>query len=162
LPNGWGGRLVCGIDFPRLRLFLLSLLWRAAATERREFSEVSLPPEDLEILRTMLVEGRTTPTEFYPATLLQISTRGPAQNQVPLAQMMTVPNLPGLGSRSSPIFRFYFDGLVVHIHRLASGSMDAFMPSVVGAQDTLLVGTVTYESSFQRENLAHVLRESRG
>jgi hypothetical protein len=161
-PNGWRGRLVSGIDFPRLRLFLLSLLWRAAATERGEFSEVGLPPQELAVLRTSLLERKATPLEFYPATLLQISTRGPAQNIVPLAQMMPVPNLPGLGARRLPIFRFYFDGLVVHMHRQASGHIDDFLPSVVGAGDTLLVGTVTYERSFQRENLEHVLRESLG
>jgi hypothetical protein len=160
LPNGWGGRLVSGIDFLRLRLFLQSLLWGAAATERWEFSELKLPPEDLEVLRMALLNGSATPLEFYPATLLQISTRGPAQNMVPLAEMMTVPNLPGLGERRCPIFRFYFDGLVVHIHRQASGSIQAVKPSVVGAGNTLLLGSVTYERSAQREYLAHVLRES--
>jgi hypothetical protein len=141
LPNGWGGRLVSGIDFLRLRLFLQSLLWRAAATERWEISEVTLPPDDLEVLSVAVLHGSATPLQFYPATLLQISTRGPAQNMVPLAQMVTVPNLPGLGARRRPIFRFYFDGLVVHFHRQASGSIDGMRSSVVGAKDTLLVGS---------------------
>lgn len=164
-PNGWGGRLVSGVDFFRLRLFLQSLLWRAAATERWEFSEVALPPDDLEILRRAVVAGSATSLEFYPATLLQISTRGPAQNMVPLAQMMTVPNLPGLGARRCPIFRFYFEGLVVHFHRQPSESLEGILNErlgVVGAKDTLLVGSVTYERSFQRENLGYVLRESLG
>jgi hypothetical protein len=159
-PTGWGARLVSAIDFVRLRLFLQSLLWRAAATERGEFSEIDLPPEDLEVLRIAVLDGRATPLEFYPATLLQISTRGLAQNMVPLAQMMRVPNLPGLGARHCRIFRFYLDGLVVHFHRQVSGSIDAIRPSVVGAGDTLLVGSVTYERSFQRETLGHFLRES--
>lgn len=161
LPNGWGVRFLSGIDFTRLRLFFLSLLWRAAATERPEFSEVVLPEEDLEVLRLMLLQENASPLEFYPATLTQIATRGPAQNLVPLAETKTVPNLPGLGEQHYPIFRFYLDGLVVHMHRQASGSIDAFLPSVVGANEGLAVGTVNYEGSFQRANLMHVLRETR-
>src|SRR5579863_6406320 len=34
-------------ELKRLRLFLLSILWRAAATTRREFEDVRLPKDDL-------------------------------------------------------------------------------------------------------------------
>jgi len=142
-------------------LFLLSLLWRAAATEREEFSEVSVPAEHLEILRRALVDGTAPDDEFYPAVLTQLSTRGPRHNLVPLAQMMPVPNLPGLGAQRRPIFRFYFDGLVVHFHRSVSGHLDQLRPMAVGASDKLVVMLISYERSFQHENLLHVMRESK-
>jgi hypothetical protein len=159
--TSWGIREVHGIDRHRLRLFYLSLLWRAAATARHEFSEVAIPGTDLEEIRRMLLENDPGRSEFYPITLTQISTRGPAQNMVPIAQEKQIPNLPGLGYRTYPIFRFYFEGLIAHVHRQATGEVDQFRPGLVGEADPLVIGTVTYERSFQRENLGHVLRETR-
>ncbi len=158
--RGFSGRILGGMDLSRLRLFLLSLLWRAAATDRTEFSEVSIPEEHLEVLRQALVSGKMPDENFYPATLTQLSTRGIRQNQVPLAEMMPAPNLPGLGFQMRPIFRFYFDGLVTHFHRSASGVIDSLRPTAVGTSDALLVTLIPYERSYQRENLHYILRES--
>lgn len=108
----------------------------------------------------MLREGEPGSLEFYPTTLSQLSTRGLAQNIVPLAQEKRIPNLPGLGHRTVPIFRFYLDGLIAHVHRQATGPIDQFGPGLVGENDSLVLSTITYERSFQRENLMHVLRES--
>ena len=41
-----GVRVVEGVDGRTLRLFFLSLLWRAAATSLPEFKEVAVPPDD--------------------------------------------------------------------------------------------------------------------
>ncbi len=156
----WGIRRVEGIDPRRLRLFFLSLLWRAAATSRPEFREVELPAEHVETIGRMLRDGEPGALEFYPTTLTQLSTRGLAQNIVPLAQQKKIPNLPGLGHRTMPFFRFYLDGLVAHVNRQVTGSIDQFRPGLVGEDDSLVLSTVTYEGSFQRENLMHVLHES--
>jgi hypothetical protein len=64
----------------------------------------------------MLVNDDPGLLEFYPASLLQFSTRGPIHNHTPLADAKVIPNLPGFGERTYPIFRFYLDGLAVHIH----------------------------------------------
>ncbi len=68
--KGLGLRIVSGIDPHKLRLFFLSLLWRAVATTRPEFAEVIVPAADLDTLRQLLVEGTPAPLEFYPTTLL--------------------------------------------------------------------------------------------
>ena len=154
-------RLVSGVDLKRLRLFLLSLLWRAAATERSEFSEVSIPEQHLEILRQALIDGTLPSEEFYPAALTQLSTKGVQHNLVPLAQMMRFPNLPGLGVQRLPIFRFYLDGLVIHFHRSTSGLTDRLGPMAVRASGALTVPLIPYERSFQHENFMHVLREAK-
>lgn len=39
--GGWGIRKIEGIDGSRLRLFFISLLWRAAVSEMVEFREVA-------------------------------------------------------------------------------------------------------------------------
>jgi hypothetical protein len=160
LPGVGAVRAIRGIDGPRLRLFVLSLLWRAATTDRPEFSEVSIPEQDVQLLGRMIVEGTPAPLDYYSASLIQITTRGPAQNLTPLADTKVIPNLPGLGHQTIPMFRFYFDGLLVHIHRVSLGDL-ALAPSMVGASSKLIVNTVPYERSGQRANLGATLSESR-
>ena len=45
INNIFGIRKIEGIDTKRLRLFFLSLLWRAAASSRYEFKEISVTPK---------------------------------------------------------------------------------------------------------------------
>src|ERR1043166_6998501 len=59
--EGWGIRSVEISDPKRLRLFYLSLLWRAAATSRWEFSEVEIPKTDLDRLKQILINADPGP-----------------------------------------------------------------------------------------------------
>lgn len=158
----WGFREIAGIDPGRLRLFFLSLLWRAAATTRPEFSAVSLPPDDLEQLRLMLLSGDPGPLDFYPAQLIQLYTRGEVQNHTPIAQTKTVPASVATPEQRIPYFRFYFDGLVAHIHRHASD--DGYTAGqgflTVGHGDKLSVAALPYETSFQRVILTEIQRQA--
>jgi hypothetical protein len=163
IGSQWGIRKITGLNTLRLRLFFLSLLWRAGATELPEFREVEVPASDLEALRTMLLTGRAEPIGFYWMTLTQLSTRGEVQNMPPIAQYKDVRSaVPGMPHRLMKIFRFYFDGLIVHIRlpETGMGTSDNFGRMVVGASDELVVSTVTYEGSFQKENLDWVRAES--
>lgn len=158
-----GIRRTSGLDTKRLRLFFLSLLWRAAATSRPEFSEVQVSGADLETLREMVATGNPNPSSFYRIHLTQLSTRGPAQNLVPIAQFKEIRSLiPGWKHRLEKIFRFYFDGLVAHIHLPETESIwvEDEGPLVLGAEQDIVLSTVTYQGSFQAENLAYVLSES--
>lgn len=94
----------------RLRLFFLTLLWRAAATRRPEFDEVMIPENDLQILGQLIVSRDAGRADFYATTLLQIVTRGPDHNLGPINRIFANPESLDLNC-----FRFYFDGLVVHI-----------------------------------------------
>lgn len=158
----WGSRRIKPIDTQRLRLFFLSLLWRAAASSRPEFSEVALPPDELECLRAMIVGGNHEPLHFYPMALVQLSTMGEIHNQTPFADMKRVPAMGNEPERLIPIFRFYFDGLIIHIHQQTtdSGYETRLGPLIVGNGDELAVTTVTFEASFQLENLRTVVAES--
>lgn len=114
-----GVRHVQGIEPTKLRLFCLSLLWRAAATTLEEFSEVVLAQEELERLRLMIVNGDAAPLSFYPCQLTQLSTKGVIHNHAPLREMKYAPDLEGDAWRLSielPTFWFYFDGLIAHMH----------------------------------------------
>ena len=158
----WGIRRVSGLDTRRLRLFFMSLLWRAAATSRPEFHEVSVPDADLEQLRLMILSGSSGPAGFYQVTLTQLSTKGVIQNMPPICQYKEVRStVPGLPHRLERIFRFYIDGLIAHI-RLPEGAKDQddLGAMVLGARDDVVISTVTYERSFQRENLQFVQEET--
>jgi hypothetical protein len=100
-----------------LRLFFLSLLWRAATTNRFEFGSVAIPADDREKLREMVLSGRAVPHEFYQITLTQLITIGFPHNWSAYRYTKTIPNV---GTDDSPrvvdIFRFYFDGLIAHMH----------------------------------------------
>lgn len=159
----FGVREVKGIDPRKFRLFFLSLLWRAAATTRYEFSEVSLTSENLETLRAMVVFGEPEPLSFYPIVLTQLSTRGPTHN---LAPFETTKSLNGIADRSDqklPIFRFYFDGLIAHVHLPPYGKSpeEHSGPLFVGGDARLAVVTVPYETSFQRTNLVKLIAQAK-
>ncbi len=159
IPGGVEGfRQVTGIDPVRLRLFFLSLLWRAAATTRPEFSAVILPPNDLEKLRLMIVSGDTGALNFYPAQLIQLYTKGEIHNHTPIVQTHIIPAYDATPERRIPIFRFYFDGLITHIHCHASD--DGYTASqgflTVGHGLKLAVACLPYENSFQRKILTEL------
>jgi len=99
-----------------LQVFFLSLLWRAAASTRHEFADLSLPTSMLEDLRVRVLKQDPGPYEDYPVQLFQLTTRGFAHNRTPLVETKRMP-LTTLGWGDDVEYaRFYFDGLISHIH----------------------------------------------
>ena len=158
--NGHGIRKLTCADPAKFRLFFLSLLWRAAESTVAEFQEIQLPPSDLTTLRTMVERGCPDPITFYPVTLLQLMPRGPTHNFAPIAQ----DEIFDLGGKTIKwsTFRFYFDGLIVHVHRPRHRSMKNLDSCnlFVGSDNTILVQTQSLYSSFQMENLGKSMLES--
>lgn len=161
MNSNWGYRVIRGIDPRQLRLFFLSLLWRAAATDRSEFSQVAMPRDDLERLRLMLINGNPDPLSFYPTELCQFSTMGVFHNRAPITMSKTIKSQVGEEKFGVAMFRFYLDGLMAHVHRKAS-NIDRtawFGSSIVGAGDELVVANVPFETSFQDESLRRVIAD---
>ncbi len=152
---GWGIKSANVPDPSRFRMFLYSLLWRSAATSLREFREIVIPDADLEKLRLALMTGELPSISFYPASLIQLSTIGDIHNHSPISQVKTTPAIGSEPERRIPIFRFYFDGLIIHFHRQSKddGHAESLGPLIVGNEARVTITTVTYEKSFQRENL---------
>jgi hypothetical protein len=159
--TGFGLRKVSGLDANRLRLFFLSLLWRAAASTQHGFAEIRLPPQELEKLREMLLANDPGAPTLFSIHLIQISTLGPAHNLTPIAQTKLIPPFGDVQEHSRPIFRFYFEGLVAHIH-LDDAEYESHKlgPLVLGLDESITIPTVTYEMSFQRKNLANIMAEA--
>jgi hypothetical protein len=141
-----------------LRLFFLSLLWRAAATNRVEFRDIQVDEVDLDRLQKMVRDSDPNPLDFFPTTLLQIASRGPAHNLVPIAWDNTFDFGDGFIRRHN-VFRFYFDGLIAHMHR-SMASVAGLEPFIVGGGPELVVQMQLFDDSFQLANLKQLVAEN--
>lgn len=155
-----GIRRLEGIECQRLRLFFLSLLWRAAATSLFEFKSVSMAACELAQLREMVLRGQVEPYHFYPVTLTQLVTRNFPHNcsasRLIKRQPMVDPSTGQLAedaSREIDHYRFYFDGLIAHMHINDDAEHVASVgPVYVGQGNELVVTTVLSEGSLQMTN----------
>jgi hypothetical protein len=172
-PEGIGVRQAACAKPDKLRLFFLSLLWRAAATSRPEFREVNIDPAELELLRAMVRDGNPRPLDFYPTSLLQIVSRGDQHNLGPIGKdfLSDVGQLYQEPGDKPPAptkmfgfstYRFYFDGLIAHMHRNIGEQIEfANIASfLVGYSSTLSVMTQTWEHSFQLTNMIKHIHEN--
>lgn len=162
VPPAHGARLLRGVNAPVLRTFFLSLLWRAAVTSRFEFAEVMLPEADVARIGELVLSGEWGPVDFYPATLVQLSTVGVIHNFPPIVETKHIPSLQGSVAWDVDFVRFYLDGLIFHMHKHASdnGETERLGKVMLGGAEDLLVMTVTYEQSWQGENLEETIAHS--
>lgn len=151
IDDQWGLRHVEFSDPERLRLFCLSLLWRAATTNLTGFSTITLPPSRLGLLTDMLLSNRATPFEHFPVHLIQLRTRGGWHNQSPIKQIKRFADADG-AEREMGTFRFYMDGLVIHIDDEVDDPVHwRFKGIALGEASKQTVLTMPFEKSFQDE-----------
>lgn len=160
MPPAHGVRRMHGVNVGVLRTFCLSLLWRAAVTSRFEFGEVVLPEADVARLGELVMSGEWGPADFYPATMIQLSTLGLQHNLSPFVDTKEYPAVEGTPGWSVDIVRFYLEGLIIHKHARDDGETVRLGSTIIGGADELLVCTITYEHSFQAENFAEVVAHS--
>lgn len=149
IDNQWGAREVAFSDPKRMRLFCLSLLWRAAMTELSGFTTVTLPPERMQLLTYMLCSDCPLPLEHFPVHLVQLRTRGGWHNQTPIKLIKNFADDDGV-EREIGCFRFYMDGLIIHIDDEIDDPVPwRFKDIALGESSKQLVLTMPYERSFQ-------------
>lgn len=152
IAQEWGVRKVSPSDPQKLRLFFLSLLWRAAVTDQIGFTSITLSSERLEKLKLMVVTGDPNPTTAFPVTLIQLSTDGGWHNSTPTKEIKTYSDEDGDYSVSS--FRFYFDGLIVHIDDDETDPVKSrWGKAAVGASNDCAVLIRPFEGSAQEQRL---------
>ncbi|AWB65462.1 hypothetical protein C2869_02980 [Saccharobesus litoralis] len=134
----------------KMRKFFLSLLWRASVSTLPEFREITLSQEKLERLRQILMGECSDDFSFFPIALVQLPTKGPVHNFVPIKQK--------IGKHKKEIYRFYMDGLIAHIH-LSDPKLAVLVepipydhPMFVGYQQTIVTQVET-SVSFHLGNL---------
>ncbi|HEX9965102.1 MAG TPA: hypothetical protein VGB04_08990 [Allosphingosinicella sp.] len=151
-PAGHGVRIIKDVDGATLRLFFLSILWRAAASTLQEFKKITLRPGQMNRLREMVRTGDPKPQFLFPMNLVQLTTRGPHHNASPITAKK--PLGMNKGTSHIRIFRFYLDGLLIHFHRDTDiKSWREMGDLTVGRSEQLGVITMPYEVSLECENV---------
>ncbi|WP_122418281.1 hypothetical protein [Pseudomonas viridiflava] len=154
-------RLVPGLDFLRLRVFFLSLLWRAAASTMKEFQNVVLGADLLERLRLMVLNGDPFPLNLFPIQLTQLITRGPHHNLGPLCMHLPFDRGENFEPLTFKSYRFYFDGLIANIFIDIPEDLHESMSGIyLGGDESVLAMAIPYETSFQASNLAQHQHEA--
>lgn len=141
-----------------LRVFFLSLLWRAAASTRSEFDSIVIQDAVIEDLRNRILKQEPGPPEDYPIQLFQIITRGVDHNRTPLLERKVIPRIDGSIQEEVAFVRFYFDGLVAHVH-IATGqifNLD-YLNTCLGFQDNSIVFTHEYDDSRTSANIKEMV-----
>jgi hypothetical protein len=93
----------------------------------------------------MVLNRDPCPLYFLPIMLLQIISKEGPHNLGPFAKDIS--------------FRFYFDGLIVHMLRNLNVDFEKVQRLMVGFSKTLLVQTQTFEHSFQLANIRRHVAE---
>lgn len=174
--SGWAGdeklrddEVISVDEYPKHRLisfdnpnvlgvYFLSLLWRAAASNRPEFAEIKLNEAVLEDLRNRVLHQNVGDPEDYPIQLFQIVTRGAPHNRTPLLEQK--PANPEIqdGEQVSYV-RFYFDGLICHIHLNHDRRLDPiYLKTCLGFTDALMVFAYDYDESRAERDVKEVMR----
>jgi hypothetical protein len=142
-----------------LRLFFLSIVWRAAASSMPECELVSLAHDELEDLRLRVLSRDPGPAIDYPLQLFQIITRGDPHNRTPLLEQQPVPKRDGSGPIMVHCVRIYLDGLVAYVYfpRRNKALDSGFFNFCVGVQDVTTVMAHEFERSRTAANRLEVI-----
>lgn len=151
-------RIVEGAQATALQLFFISLLWRAGATTLPQFSRyVRIGDKFLEDVRLRVLAEDPGGFSDYPIHLFQIVDQGEMHNRTPLLERKRVPKLDGSLGESIDYVRFYFDGLIAHVHLALHRSLpQPYLQTCLGPSGRLTVLTHNFDDSRARENLREI------
>lgn len=143
-----------------LRRFVLSIVWRSAASTLSAMQAVKATPEKSEKLRQIVLGEKAIHRDDFPTCVIQLSTVGAIHNQTPYADLKYQHQAFGSHTIAYDIVRLYFDGVIFHVH-WSDAELDLAANSLfLGCSDVLHIAGITYERSFQRENLLANARNS--
>lgn len=144
-----GIRIVNFSDLNRIKVFLLSILWRVAASKRIEMQDVSLTEEEIEKLRLIINNNRFDLVKYFPITLIQLSTKGPIHNRTPYTEMVS------FEGREVKQARIYFDGLIARVSVDINDGKFSFLD---GAEGQSCIICKSYEKSLQKDQMSELVQ----
>lgn len=138
----------------RLRMFILSLLWRAAATALPAFSHFELPEGERLFLRRLLAENSAGLVDEFCTIFTVLGGPGAQHNHTPIRDKLILNDLQLTYSR------FYFDGLVIHIYDRDASKViyRQARALLVGFDKRLVVMSRKFNDSRQERDLIDVMR----
>lgn len=155
-----GYRTVKIADASSIIRFALSVAWRASASTLPDMAEAKLETEQEQRLKDFVLGKPIVGASPFPVSLTQISTLGMIHNQTPGVHDKKVFDPESDDDQFLKIMRIYIDGLVLHVHLShIPQEQVADNPIYLGSSDHALITSVTYEASFQYENMLHLMRE---
>lgn len=154
--NEEGLRILKFTEPLKIKLFFLSLLWRTAASDRKEMEEISISSEEIEILRLIIAENRRDLIDKFPITLVQLSTKGPVHNRTPYITEFDV-EFNGSPKKITQV-RIYFDGLIVRITLNATKDDITFVDSNDG---TSTIVCKNFENSYQNSEMSELFESNK-
>lgn len=144
-----------------LRIFFLSIVWRAAASSRPEFLDVQLTDEILEDLRQRVLTRNAGNVWDYPIVLDQLITRGTAQNRTPIMENFELAVTGTTNPASVASVRIYLDGLVAKVILAKGLDLDKNAGGLfLGALDRSIIFARPFEQSRTKDNMIEVISDS--
>jgi hypothetical protein len=141
-----------------LKLFLVSILWRASVSSLPDTQDIKLS-EHQENLIAAAIKGERISDSKFATALIQISTYGEYQNALPFYDAKQTPPFEDVPVREIPMYRLFVDGLIAHIHLKDEEDMDD-NALYLGCADRIVVPGIRYEASFQYENGLNLMYET--
>ncbi|WP_375552641.1 hypothetical protein [Rhodophyticola porphyridii] len=151
LPNH-GMRCISDFDQKIVARFFQSIAWRASVSSLQDMRDCRLEKEAEEMLRTATL-GEESAMHQLPVSLIQLSTLGTSHNHSPYLAQKFLEN-SDKPERTVPFVRIYVDGLIAHVYLedlFSKVNLDEFV--FLNESNKLFVLSITYESSFQYENM---------
>jgi hypothetical protein len=153
-------RVIKNIDVQALRLFFLSLVWRAAVSNRIEMREVELEQEVIDLLAGIIKGEIADEPHFFTITFDQIITKGPLHNRTPIMDedQFDVDENTKLHRK---FVRFYFNGLVTNVHLSTDKSFfQHFGKLALGFEDEILCICRSFEKSRELSDIKEMISHS--
>ena len=142
----------------KLKLFLLSILWRFLTSKLKPLSYLENIGIDLDEIAKHIRDGTTPADGTYRISLYQFTTRGYQHNHTPTIQEMTIDN------NDNPtlvrFYRLYFDGLMVYFYAKNEDAIPNSAPLFIGEAENLVVLGRPFENSRQEHELMDAVAES--
>ena len=154
-------REICLGSADELRIFFLSIAWRAAASSRPEFEDVQFVDEILEDLRQRVLTRNAGSVWDYPIILDQLITRGAAQNRTPIMENLHLA-VNGSEDKASVVsVRIYLDGLVAKVMLAKGLDLDRGVGGLfLGALDRSIIFARAFEHSRTKSNMIEVISDN--
>lgn len=141
-----------------LQLFFLSIVWRAAASNRLEFEKINLTANELEDIRLRVLSKDSGDFQDYPIQLFQITSIGIPHNRTPLLETKEIADSATMPKEIVDYIRIYFDGLVAHVH-LPRGTClsETYLRTCLRANDDTIVFLHKAEESRAQSDLKELM-----
>ncbi|HHC3323078.1 TPA: hypothetical protein ACN730_001754 [Klebsiella pneumoniae] len=156
----YGLRIIKELNWKPIKLFILSLLWRSAASEREEMDTVTIPNFLLEKLRMAILNYDSLSSREFPVRLHQIANKAFTHNRTPFIAEDTIDFGFPVGIRHYTVCRLYLDGLAAYITLDPDENfLDSSQALLLGGSNETIVLLHTYENSRTLDEFREIMEQ---